>query len=167
MRSKFCAASVLSTAMLLSACDGTDTPPEGAPTEAAQAEWTPSAFAIPEGAEPVADMFIDCAFPNYDGQLGITITQNFLVLDGQTKRYDARTRQARDMCYPGMVGCSLEAGDGRIASDYTAPNGTRTETKIDAETLEVTKILTEPGKEPREVAFDGGCEAKPMPTLAG
>ncbi len=167
MRFNVPANSILSSALLLSACGEAETAPNGTDTEVVQTEWTPSDFAIPEGAEPVADMFIDCSFPNYDGQSGITITQNFLVIDGDTKRFDARTSQARDMCYPGMEGCSLEAGDGWIASDYTSPKGTRTETKIDIDTLAVTKILTEPGTEPREVKFDGGCEAKPMPTLAG
>lgn len=162
-RSKLFIAAVIPSAMMLSSCSEADTPPDGA--EAVQAEWKPSEFAIPEGAAPVADMFIDCSFPNYDGQSGMTITQNFLVMGGAVKRYDARNNMARDMCYPGLEGCSLEAGDGRIASDYTAPDGTRTETRIDVETLAVTKKLTEPGEATREVPFDGGCEAKPMPQL--
>ena len=74
---------------------------------------------------------------------------------------------ARDMCSPGVDGCSLQAGNGMIVSDYTAPNGTRTVTSVGVESLAVTEQVTKPGEAQRTIPHSGKCETQPMPELAG
>lgn len=116
--------------------------------------------------EPVEDIFIECGLTDYDGSSGLTVSYNFLVIDGEAKRYDARNNMAVDMCPSGQEGCSLIAGDGKIVSDYTAPsNGTRTVTSVDVNTLEISEKKTTEGEAERTVSHTGSCEEKPIPQI--
>ena len=124
---------------------------------AAQGETTASAD-VPDG-------LITCDMPDYDGKTGLTVTQSFILMDGQVKRYSSFQNEAFELCEPGQDGCSLGIEDGAIAMTYTSPKGVGSRYRIDLTSLEIEAWGTQPGEAERPVSFAKGakCVREPLP----
>ncbi len=160
MRTALITSLLLPASLALSACSQSASDGEGSADDG-----TALPLQVAQG-EAVDDVYVTCALTDYDGMAGMTITHNYIVTDGAAKVYVARENKATDMCMPGMDGCSLTAAGGVIVSDYTAAgNGTRTITRVDLATMEVTENVTKPGEAARDISHSGKCEEQPLPAL--
>lgn len=147
---------MIATGMALAACGAME--PGEATGEALQPD---------SSADPVdlSDGLITCAMPDYGGLDGIEVTQSFILIDGQVKRYSDFHNEAFDLCQTGRKGCALAIEDGTIRMDYTAPKGTRSRYEVDLASLLITARDSKAGSEDRVVSFEEGakCRRAPLP----
>lgn len=138
---------------ILAACGG---PAEGGTTSEDDAATTTA---------DLSDGLITCAMPDFDGQAGITVTERFLLIDGQVKRYSAFQNQAFDLCEAGQENCALEIENGVIRMDWTSQNGTRSRYDVDLGTLDIAAYKMKPGEAERPAPFAEGskCVREPLP----
>ncbi len=129
--------------------------------------------AEPAAVEPLAeattrsdvpDAMIRCAMRDFDGASGLTVTETFLVIDGEVLRYAESQNGAFALCAPGQEDCRLGFVGNTIVMDWTSPSGTGTSYAVDLDTLEITAQRTEDGVQ-RTVDFADGslCESSSLP----
>ncbi|MEL7683402.1 hypothetical protein AAG594_03610 [Citromicrobium bathyomarinum] len=113
----------------------------------------------------LSDGLITCAMPDFDGKTGLTVTERFILIDGQPKRYSDFNNQAFDLCQAGQDNCALKIENGVIRMDWTSANGTRSRYDVDLGTLDIAAYTTKAGEAERTVAFQEGakCVREPLP----
>ena len=113
----------------------------------------------------LSDGLITCAMPDFDGKSGLTVTERFILIDGQPKRYSDFNNQAFDLCQAGQDNCALKIENGVIRMDWTSANGTRSRYDVDLGTLDIAAYTTKTGEAERPVAFQEGakCVREPLP----
>ena len=87
----------------------------------------------------LSDGLITCAMPDFDGKTGLTVTERFILIDGQPKRYSDFNNQAFDLCQAGQDNCALKIENGVIRMDWTSANGTRSRYDVDLGTLDIDR----------------------------
>ncbi|MEL7706382.1 hypothetical protein AAG593_10315 [Citromicrobium bathyomarinum] len=113
----------------------------------------------------LSDGLITCAMPDFDGKTGLTVTERFILIDGQPKRYSDFNNQAFDLCQAGQDNCALKIENGVIRMDWTSANGTRSRYDVDLGTLDIAAYTAKTGEAERPVAFQEGakCVREPLP----
>tara|TARA_B100000678_G_scaffold205322_1_gene172997 strand:- start:297 stop:785 length:489 start_codon:yes stop_codon:yes gene_type:complete len=134
------------------------------PSEASEPAGEASATAAPASAD-LSDSLVTCAMPGYGDADGLTVTQSFVLVDGQVKRYSEFQNHAFDLCEAGQPNCRLELDDGLITMDWTSEGGARSRYEVDLASLLITARETKPGDEERVVSFEEGakCRRDPLP----
>ena len=113
----------------------------------------------------LSDALITCAMPDYDGKQGLTVTERFILIEGQVKRYSDFRNEAFDLCEVGQEDCRLEIENGVIRMHWTSRNGTRSRYDVDLGKLDIASYKTAAGEAERSVPFREGakCEREPLP----
>lgn len=113
----------------------------------------------------LSDGLITCAMPDFDGKTGLTVTERFILIEGQPKRYSDFNNQAFDLCQAGQDNCALKIENGVIRMDWTSANGTRSRYDVDLGTLDIAAYTAKTGEAERAVSFQEGakCVREPLP----
>ena len=113
----------------------------------------------------ISDGMIICDMPNYDGMSGLTMTQTFILLDGEVKRFSRFQNLAFDLCEAGQDDCSLSLDGGHIVMDHLNDEGTRSQYDVDLTTMNIVPRKAERGEAVRTVPFEVGakCRREPLP----
>ena len=131
----------------------------------ASGEETSGGDAAAVASVDTSNGMIVCDMPNYDGMSGLTMTQTFILLDGEVKRYSRFQNLAFDLCEAGQDDCSLSLDDGHIVMDHLNDEGTRSQYDVDLATMNIVPRKTEQGEAVRTVPFEVGakCRREPLP----
>ncbi|MBD59106.1 MAG: hypothetical protein CL808_03150 [Citromicrobium sp.] len=149
-------ATMLAAAAVLTGCGGEAQGNTAAAGKEAAATSAPA---------DVSDGLITCAMPNFDNVQGITLTERFILIDGEVKRYLEFSNEAFDLCEPGQEGCSLALEDGVIRMDHLSEKGVRSRYDVDLASMDIEARKTRPGEDEQIVAFDKSakCVREPLP----
>ena len=149
------AAIMIAAGTALAACDAAE------PGQAAGESSGTASSATPD----LSDGLITCAMPDYDGKQGITVTERFILLDGQPKRYSDFQNVAFDLCEPGQNDCSLTLDGNVIRMDYLNENGVRSRYDVDLASMTIEARKTRPGEPENIVKYQEGakCTREPLP----
>ena len=112
-----------------------------------------------------SDGLITCDMPNFDNMQGLTLTQRFILMDGEVKRYLQFTNEAFDLCEPGQENCSLGLDGRTIRMDHLNEEGVRSRYDVDLASMEIVARKTQPGEAEEVMTFDEGakCVREPLP----
>ncbi|MFZ1742732.1 MAG: hypothetical protein WAT93_07750 [Pontixanthobacter sp.] len=129
----------VAAALLLAACSEVPSADASAAEEASGVSAVSVDSIKATRASPVDDQYIECidAQPN-----GITISQFFLIKDGEVKSYSRIRNYARHMCDAGQPGCALGWKGDKVGLYSVANSGAVNRMLLDLETLKMEKQLT-------------------------
>lgn len=145
-------------ALTISACDNAST--AMAAQEAGEADETE--ITVPEVTltrkAPVADQLLTCVQSKDNG---ITLTQFFLVHEGQVKAYSRMQNRAGDMCSAGQPDCALGWQGEKIALYSKTASGAVNAMTVDVDSLAFDKTLVTASRGTER--YSGTCTSEPLP----
>lgn len=107
---------------------------------------------------PVEDQFISCVEQSTSGN---TLSQFYLISDGEVKSYSKMQNYARPMCDPGQPGCALGWQGEQVALYFETASGAVNQTLVDLDTMTQSKRLTTTSRGVEESTAQ--CTSGPLP----
>lgn len=107
---------------------------------------------------PVADQLLTCV---QSKDSGITLTQFFLIHEGQVKAYSRMQNRAGDMCAPGQPDCALGWQGEKIALFSKTASGAVNAMTVDVDRLAIEKTLVTASRGTER--YSGTCTSEPLP----